>query len=92
MTKKRETLNDLINLGLINPGTEIEMISLSGNPVKATIMPNGDIRLPTGERFKSPSSAARFLRNGVSTNGWKTWRLTSNALQIGTLRSMYFSG
>lgn len=92
MTKKRETLNDLINLGLVNPGSEIEMMSSGGKPVQATIMQNGDIKLPTGEIFKSPSSAARFLRNGVSSNGWRTWRLTSNAMQIGTLRSINSKG
>lgn len=89
MSNSRETLQDLIKLGVLEPGTEIEMLSIRGTSVQAIITTNGKIQLSSGEVFQSPSAAARFLRNGISANGWKTWRLCSNAMQIGTLRSIY---
>ena len=82
----RETLKRLIDSGVILAGTEIQMKDSSGDIIEAVILQTGKIRFHSGEIFSSPSSAARFLRKGVSANGWRTWRFKANSQQIGDYR------
>lgn len=86
MSLSKTTLKDLLVVGNIKPDTKIFMRSSEGKIIKAIITSSGKIQLESGELFKSPSSAARFLRRGISVNGWKTWRLESTSLPIGELR------
>lgn len=65
---------------LLEPGTK-----LVGMHRKATYLcevvttAEGEIRyqLTDGRQFKSPSSAARAVMNGVSANGWRFWSIAS---------------
>jgi tmRNA-binding protein len=87
MNKGRESIKDLIEAGVVIPGTEIEMIKSRGEIVFARILADGQIELKSGECFRTPSGAARFVRQGMSTNGWRTWRLSADFRQLGDLRS-----
>ncbi len=86
MSISRTTLKDLIKSGAIKVDDAIMMNISRGKVIKATITSNAKIQLESGEMFDTPSAAARFVRNGVSTNGWATWRLQSNGTQLGKLR------
>lgn len=68
---------------LIEPGTK-----LVGTHKKATYLcevvttAEGEIRyqLSDGRQFRSPSSAAKAVMNGVSANGWRFWSVASGAI------------
>jgi hypothetical protein len=53
----------------------VVFVSVAGCEVVAT--PEGETRfqLEDGRTFKSPSSAAKAVMNGISANGWKFWRV-----------------
>ena len=80
------SLLDLLKLNVLTVDVEINMKSSSGQVVAATITHEGKIKLVSGEEFPSPSAAARFLRNGISSNGWRTWSLAETGRPLGSLR------
>ena len=86
MSLSKKTLRDLLETGEIQAGTDIFMKSAKGQRIRAIITDSGKIQLESGELFNSPSSAARYLRQGTSANGWKTWRFESDSRPIGVLR------
>ena len=86
MSISRTTLKDLMKSGAIHENDLIVMNISRGKKIKAVITANSKIKLESGELFDTPSAAARFVRNGVSTNGWATWRLEASGTQLGKLR------
>ena len=75
--KHRETVADLVNAGIIGPGT-ILTTTHRGHTCHATVTADGLIEID-GERFDSPSRAAKHVK-GSSVNGWAAWRDMGGAL------------
>ncbi len=71
----RASLAWMIQEELLEPGEQLVDHMPSRDAVyEATVGEDGYITLSTGERFQSPSGAAKHAR-GHATNGWKTWRV-----------------
>jgi hypothetical protein len=77
--------------GALEPDTKIRMSRVNGDIIEATITDQGQLKLSTGELFNTPSSAARFVRNGISANGWRTWRIVANGRPLGSARITKYS-
>ena len=75
--KHRETVADLVNAGIIGPGT-ILTLTHRGRACHATVTADGLIEID-GRRFRSPSRAAEHVK-GSSVNGWTAWRDMGGAL------------
>lgn len=75
--KHRETVADLVNAGIIGPGTILTMTH-RGQACHATVTADGLIEID-GRRFYSPSGAAEHVK-GASVNGWTAWRDMGGAL------------
>ena len=75
--KHRETVADLVNAGIIGPGTMLTMTH-RGHACHATVTPDGLIEID-GRLFHSPSRAAKHVK-GSSVNGWTAWRDMGGAL------------
>ena len=96
---KRETrkafygigLSDLIEAGLLKPG-EILRGARSGVEYRATVLPEGRIRVESGKAFDTLSGAADNL-TGKSNNGWAFWRVirSERLLELGRIREEYLA-
>ena len=82
-------LKDLITLGYIHVGDELEWI----RPLKklkhtAVIGENGLITTSDGAKHKSPSGAARhFYQKPI--DGWTAWKLIRNGKSLSDLRKEF---
>ena len=75
--KRRETVADLVNAGIIGPGM-ILTLTHHGRACHATVTADGLIEID-GRLFDSPSRAAEHVK-GSSVNGWTAWRDMGGAL------------
>lgn len=57
-----------------------------GDSFSATLLPSGEVELPDGRIFRSPSSAARAAASGRSSDGWNAWRLVSDQRTLAEVR------
>jgi hypothetical protein len=87
----RVQLADLVEAGLIAPGTRI-VGSRSDVSHSATIAADGDIVLSDGSRRTTPSGASDYL-TGMSNNGWEFWRvdLVGDSRTLSEIRSTYLA-
>ncbi len=68
------SFGELVSAGLVHTGDHLTG-SRSGQHVTATVTATGRIRLPTGDEFDTPSSAAIAALHVKSWNGWDFWRV-----------------
>ena len=66
---------DLIRQGLLRPGQEL---TFRQTDTKAVVTHSGSL-VVEGIEFKSPSSAAKAVTEGASTNGWTAWFVSSES-------------
>ena len=80
------TVADLLAQGKLKPGQEMRL-DWKGKQFTATIQADGTI-LFDGEVYASPSSAGKAARKGMSTNGWRYWKVLVGEewVQLGSLR------
>lgn len=64
------SLPDLLSAGLLQPGQQLSMCQRPGTTAELTA--NGTLKIGS-EEYSSPSTAARAVLNGTSTNGWRAW-------------------
>lgn len=69
---RRETINDLIEAGLLSPGTILEA-TYKGKQHLAEITDGGEFDID-GQLFDTPSAAAESIMSG-KRNGWREWRV-----------------
>ncbi|MEU0517401.1 DUF262 domain-containing protein [Streptosporangium sp. NPDC006007] len=77
----RVGLRDLIETGLIPPGSKI-FRRVRGDVHFATIEQDGVIRLDTGEPFHSLSAAGRAVAKTSACAGWDVWRIDRDGAAI----------
>lgn len=68
----RVSVEDLIDAGLLTAGQKIFARAAKQFGQEALIAEDGGI-FASGQRFPSPSAAARSVTNGQSVNGWWFW-------------------
>lgn len=69
---KRDSINDLIDAGLLSPGTILEA-TYKGEQYLAEVTHDGRLDVE-GRLFESPTAAAQSVMSG-KLNGWKYWRV-----------------
>ena len=70
----RIQISDLLNEGLLTVGDEIEWRrKKSGQTIYAVITEEGEIELPDGRKFMSPSGAAAKAAGIRAVDGWMVW-------------------
>lgn len=70
-----EPLLALLRAGVLEVGEELVWTRPQvGSAFRAVVQADGSLLSDDGQRFWSPSAAATKL-SGVSTNGWKVWRV-----------------
>lgn len=81
-TRPRPRLSELIAAGALDVGERITWDRPQvGERHEAVVQEDGNLRLPDGRVFTSPSGAASALIN-ASANGWAAWR-TSDGRSLG---------
>jgi hypothetical protein len=82
------SLKDLLDEGLLSVGESLIWHKLnSGLPHEATILADGRIETADGKIHNSPSTAARHVNGGVSTNGWRVWRALDKNSALSEIRA-----
>ena len=74
MQRGRSTvsLGDLLSAGSLQPG---QQLTFRQRPeVTAEVLANGRLKFG-GTEYSSPSTAARAVLGGTSTNGWLAWSI-----------------
>lgn len=75
---RRVGLPDLVEAGLLKEGVEIVWPRPRlGQEYRARITADGQIALPDGREFSTPSAAAMAAANMASYDGWHAWRVGS---------------
>ena len=82
----RGSVADLLNQGLLAAGAQIIWEPVMGERYTATVLAAGDIQLPDGRTFSSPSAAAQQASGRTSVSGWEMWR-TEDGRTLYELRS-----
>jgi len=72
--KPADTLTPLIDASLLNHGDAL-IGTRTRVDYSATIGPQGEVALPTGESFASPNEAGAFVLGQKSCNGWSFWNV-----------------
>jgi CBS domain-containing protein len=84
---RRVRILDLIDAGLLKPGTELFYRQYSNSiPHQATVTQRGRLRLVDGREFNSPSGAATAVAEVSAVPGWEVWRVGPEGPYIGQLR------
>jgi hypothetical protein len=84
------SLRDLLRVGLISEGDQLIWLkSGSVDSRRATILTDGKIKTEDGKIHSSPSSAAKHVNSGISTNGWRVWVVSANGKSLAEIRSLY---
>lgn len=73
------TLGDLFRAGKIKAGDVLESLPGDWNAV-AEVGLRGELILEDGNEYSGPSTAAREVRGGTTTNGWTFWGLDGKSL------------
>jgi hypothetical protein len=83
----RVTLADLIEGGLLVPGTRLRFDRVRlGDTHQAVVTPGGHITLDDGQTFSSPSRAAVVATGVRASDGWLAWTLESSGRTLDSLR------
>jgi hypothetical protein len=86
------SLRDLLKSGLISAGDELFWEKKNFRlTFTATVLANGIIETSDGVAHTSPSMAARHVNMGISTNGWRVWRLAKSKQSLFELRKILSS-
>ncbi len=81
------SLKDLIKAGLLSEGESLIWNKLtSPTPHEATLLADGRIETTDGKIHNSPSTAAKHVNSGISTNGWRVWKVSSKGKSLGEIR------
>jgi transcriptional regulator with XRE-family HTH domain len=73
------TLQDLFRAGKLKAGDILESVPGDWNAV-AEVGLRGELIIEDGTEFTSPSTAAKEIRGGTTTNGWTFWALNGKSL------------
>lgn len=73
-TTGRANLRDLIDAGLLAPGTKLVIRRRSSEPIVGLLLDDGSIEAG-GVTYDTPSGAARHALGATSADGWLRWRL-----------------
>lgn len=79
-------LKDLVNAGLLQPGTTLYPRPEKWSGLEATVTAAGQVSYD-GQVFDSPSGAASYIE-GRASNGWHFWRL-ADGRRLADLRALY---
>lgn len=79
-------LKPLIDGGLLQIGEQLQLRRRNGQPTIATVEPDGSMVFGSGERFKSPSAAAKSIVKRP-VNGWDAWR-TGKGIRLSDVRAL----
>jgi hypothetical protein len=81
------SLKDLLEAGVLVTGQKLKWERLKTSEVHtATLLADGTLQTSDGKIHRSPSTAAAHLGRGISTNGWRVWRI-STGVSIWELRN-----
>jgi Restriction Enzyme Adenine Methylase Associated len=85
------SLRDLIEAGLLDASARLVWDRPNrGETVRATVVGDGWVRISGGQKFRTPSGAARAAVGGSHVDGWRAWRVgTSDGPTLGDLRVAY---
>ncbi|WP_157517596.1 restriction system modified-DNA reader domain-containing protein [Micromonospora rifamycinica] len=84
---RRVRISDLLDAGLLTPGTELRYQQKIGEPAySATVTSRGQLRLPDGREFGTPSRAAVEASGLVAVPGWAVWRVQPSGQTLHQLR------
>jgi hypothetical protein len=72
---------DLINAQMIPPSANL-VAHRRGETFTATVRPDGQIQIPSGESFRSLSGAGEFLLGTRACQGWMFWRTVIGGKEI----------
>src|SRR5690606_24749331 len=90
-TRYTTTLADLINAGLIAPGTRL-VSTYASAAADATVNNDGTITWDDAT-YATPSAAGCAVREGRATNGWAFWAIETptGRVTLATLRARHAS-
>ncbi len=85
---RRVTVPDLLEAGLIEPGTKLRFKrNRIGVAYDAVVTDNGRIRLESdGEEFRSPSRAAMVAADTGAVDGWRAWFVVDQDRMLDAVR------
>lgn len=83
-------LRDLLRAGLVSEGDLLTWRKSGLSvPHEAKLLADGKIETIDGKIHNSPSTAAKHVNSGISTNGWKVWVVHSKGKSLSEIRSLY---
>lgn len=86
---RRIRVRDLVHAGLLSPGTELIFHRPRiGDTYRSLVTDQGRLRLPDGEEFVTPSTAATAA-SGTPADGWFAWTLADSGEPLDSLRQRY---
>jgi hypothetical protein len=72
------SLKDLLEAGVLDIGQKLTWERLRTPEVHTTtLLADGTLKTSDGKIHFSPSTAAAHLNRGISTNGWRVWRIST---------------
>ncbi|SCF06486.1 hypothetical protein GA0070607_5096 [Micromonospora coriariae] len=84
---RRVRISDLLDAGLLSSGAELTFQQRIGEtPYRATVTSRGQLRLPDGREFATPSRAAAEESGLVAVPGWAVWRVQPSGQTLHQLR------
>lgn len=84
---RRVRISDLIDAGLLEPGTVLYYRQRIGEvPHQAVVTERGRLRLVDGREFDTPSAAAVAVADVTAVPGWSVWRLGEKGPVLHDLR------
>ena len=87
---RRIRVLDLIGAGLLAPGDELVFSRPRiGESFRAHLTEKGTIRLPDGQEYRTPSSAAKAASGMAAVDGWAAWTLSRSGELLDTLRQRF---
>ena len=87
LKKIRGSVADLLNQGLLAAGAQIIWERAMGERYTATVLASGNIQLPDGRTFSSPTAAAQQASGRTGGSGWERWRTEDGRTLLYELRS-----
>lgn len=82
-------LSFLINMGLLQPGENLEFRqTLKRSVHRACVGQDGSITLDSGETFQSPSTAAARAAGVRAINGWRAWIVVRTNESLADVRAI----
>lgn len=89
-SRRREREPQLIGMvtdGTLNVGDELRYVQpRKGIVHTAHVLADGQLQLDNGRRYPTPAAAINAACHGALTDGWRTWRRTSDNRTLAELR------